>query len=211
MVSIDIVSDVICPWCFIGQHRLTQALASLPEPVETTITFHPFLLDPSIPPEGADLRERLRAKYGHEPTKMFANVEAAARSAGIALDFAKVKRTPPTLPAHTLIRHALEKGTQSALADALFSAYFLEGLDLGDVTVLASVAAKHGFSADEATRLATDKGELEKTKAEAADMVTRGIHSVPFFIFGGKVGVAGAQPPEVLQGALAKAMGLAKA
>jgi len=217
MLSIDIVSDVICPWCFIGHKRLDQALESLPAhaggippgspgPLETKVTFHPFLLDPSIPPEGADLRARLRAKYGGDPEKMFANVEAAARSAGIALDFAKVRRTPPTIPAHTLLRHALERGTQRALVDAFFRAYFLEGKDLGDVSVLAGVASQHGFDAAEAARLATDETELDATRAEAQEMVSRGIQGVPFFVFGGKVAVSGAQPPEVLRGAIAKAL-----
>jgi predicted DsbA family dithiol-disulfide isomerase len=206
MLSIDIVSDVICPWCFIGHKKLEQALEAFPEPIETKVVFHPFLLDPSIPPEGADLRQRLRAKYGADPEAMFERVEAAARSVGLAVDFAKVRRTPPTLPSHTLIRHALEKGTQRALVDALFRAYFMESKDLGDVAVLSSIAAEHGFAPAEATRLATDKAELDETRAEANAMAARGIHGVPFFVFGGKVAVEGAQSPETLRGAMAKAM-----
>jgi predicted DsbA family dithiol-disulfide isomerase len=206
MLSIDIVSDVVCPWCFIGHKRLEQTLESFPTPPETKIVFRPFLLDPSIPPEGADLRARLRAKYGADPDKMFANVEAAARSAGIPLDFAKVRRTPPTIPAHTLLRHAIAKGTQRSLADAFFRAYFLEGKDLGDTDVLSSIAAEHGFDREEARALATDRSELAATRAEAEEMRSRGISGVPFFVFGGAVGVSGAQTPDVLRAAMAKAM-----
>src|SRR5580658_347341 len=119
MLSIDIVSDVICPWCFIGARRLDQALASLTEPITAEVSFHPFLLDPKTPPEGADLRERLRAKYGVDPERMFARVEAAARESGIPLDFSKVRRTPSTVAAHTLLDAAYPKGTQHALAGAL--------------------------------------------------------------------------------------------
>jgi predicted DsbA family dithiol-disulfide isomerase len=206
VLSIDIVSDVICPWCFIGHKRLEQALASFPAPIETTVVFRPFLLDPSIPPEGADLRERLRAKYGGDPQTMFANVEAAARSSGIPLDFSKVKRTPPTIPAHTLLRHALAKGTQRAMADAFFRAYFLEGKDVGNTDVLAGIAAQHGFDSEEARRLAMDGDELAATRAEAEQIRARGISGVPFFVFGGAVGVSGAQTPEVLRAAMERGL-----
>src|SRR4051794_23431524 len=101
--TIDFVSDVICPWCFIGLQRLEQALAQEPASEAPTIAFHPFQLDPTTPPGGADLRERLAAKYGIEPGTMFGRVEAAARESGIPLDFEKIRRTPNTLKAHALI------------------------------------------------------------------------------------------------------------
>jgi predicted DsbA family dithiol-disulfide isomerase len=204
MLSIDIVSDVICPWCFIGVRRLDQALES-PKPVDANVVFQPFLLDPSTPAGGADLRERLFAKYGVDPEQMFGRVEAAARESGIPLDFAKVKRTPSTIPAHTLLGHALPKGTQRALAAALFEAYFLEGRDIGDPGVLGDIAASHGFDRDEAIRLAADPAKLASTRAEAAAAAARGIRGVPFFIFDGRIAVNGAQPAEVLRGAIEKA------
>jgi len=178
MLSIDIVSDVICPWCFIGVRRLDQALES-PKPVVANVVFQPFLLDPSTPVGGADLRERLRAKYGVDPEQMFGRVEAAAHESGIPLDFAKVRRTPSTIAAHTLLGHALAKGTQRALAAALFEAYFLEGRDIGDPGVLGDIAASHGFDRDEAIGLATDPAKLASTRAEAAAAEARGIRGVP--------------------------------
>jgi predicted DsbA family dithiol-disulfide isomerase len=205
-LDIDIVSDVICPWCFIGSRRLEQALAPPPDGVEVGVTYRPFLLDPSTPKEGADLRERLRAKYGADPEKMFANVEAAARSSGIPLDFSKVRRTPSTIAAHTLLRHAIDKGTQAALARALFEGYFLEGRDIGDADVLAAIAGSHGFEADEAIRIVRDEGELARTREEAAEAATSGVRGVPFFVLGGRLAVSGAQSVEVLRGAIGRAI-----
>jgi predicted DsbA family dithiol-disulfide isomerase len=204
MLAIDIVSDVICPWCFIGVRRLDQALAS-PEPVEAQVTFHPFLLDPGIPAGGADLRERLRAKYGVDPDAMFGRVEAAARESGIPLDFSKVRRSHNTIAAHTLLRHALERGTQRALQGALFEAYFLGGEDIGDPAVLADIAARHGQGRDDALRIATDPSELARTRSEASAAAASGITGVPFFVFGGRVSVGGAQSAEVLRGAMREA------
>ena len=205
-LDIDIVSDVICPWCFIGSRRLEQALAPPPEGIEVGVTYRPFLLDPSTPKEGADLRERLRAKYGADPEKMFASVEAAARSSGIPLDFSKVRRTPSTIAAHTLLRHAIDKGTQAALARALFEGYFLEGRDIGDADVLAAIAGAHGFEADEAIRLVRDEGELARTREEAGEAAASGVRGVPFFVLGGRLAVSGAQSVEVLRGAIGRAI-----
>jgi predicted DsbA family dithiol-disulfide isomerase len=205
-LDIDLVSDVICPWCFIGARRLEQALTPPPDGVTVDVTYRPFLLDPSTPAEGADLRERLRAKYGGDPETMFANVEAAARSSGIPLDFTKVRRTPSTVRAHTLLRHAIAKGTQAALARALFEAYFLEGRDVGDVDTLGAVARDHGFDLDEARRIVRDDGELIITRAEAQEAAAKGVRGVPFFVLGGQLAVSGAQPAEVLRSAIAQAV-----
>lgn len=205
-LAIDIVSDVICPWCFIGSRRLEQALEPAPDGVAVDVTYRPFLLDPSTPKEGADLRDRLRAKYGVDPDKMFASVEAAARSSGIPLDFSKVRRTPSTIAAHTLLRHAISKGTQAALARALFEGYFLEGRDIGDADVLAAIAGGHGFEADEAIRLVRDEAELGKTVEEAGEAAASGVRGVPFFVLGGRLAVSGAQSADVLRGAIAKAI-----
>jgi predicted DsbA family dithiol-disulfide isomerase len=202
--TIDIVSDVICPWCFIGLQRLEAALAE--EGLkDAPITFHPFQLDPSTPMEGADLRERLAAKFGGDPSPMFARVEAAARESGIPLDFSKVRRTPNTLKAHTLIGRALEKGTQRRVARALFEAYFLEGKDIGSDAVLVDIAAAHGFERAEAERLLTDDAALRETREEAAAMSRQGISGVPFTILGGKLAVSGAQPTDVFRDIIRRA------
>lgn len=203
-LTIDFVSDVICPWCFIGFTRLEQALAQAGED-NAEVTLRPFQLDPSIPPEGADLRARLESKYGVAADTMFGRVEAAARESGIPLDFAKVRRMPNTLKPHALIGAALAKGTQRALARAIFAAYFLEGQDLSDDAVLVALATAHGFSAAEATAILADPRALEETRAEAAELAGQGLGGVPFTIFEGKLAVSGAQPVEAFRQAMKQA------
>lgn len=196
-LEIDIVSDVICPWCLIGTKRLDDALATRPG-LDAKLAFRPFQLDPTTPASGVDLRESLRRKYG-DPEPMFRRVEAAARESGIALDFAKVHRSPNTLAAHVLIDRAAARGTQHDVVKALFAAHFLEGRDVGDPDVLASIGAAHGFSADEARALVTDDAERARVRSEAQELSQQGVSGVPFFIFAGKYAVSGAQPVAVFQ------------
>jgi predicted DsbA family dithiol-disulfide isomerase len=204
-LRIEIVSDVVCPWCLIGTRRLELALGATGV-ADADVVFRPFLLEPAMPPGGADLRDRLRRKYG-DPEAMFARVEAAARQSGIALDFAKVRRAVSTVRAHTLLRHARARGTQAALAKGLFGAYFLEGQDVSDGAVLAALATRHGFGEAEATRLFTDDAELERTRAEAAEAARLGVGGVPFTVVAGRHAVAGAQPVEVFRQAIERALG----
>ena len=203
-LSITIVSDVVCPWCLIGTSRLEKALEAFPD-LDVEVTYLPFLLDPSTPPEGADLRERLKKKYGGDPEAMFGRVEAAARETGVQLDFAKIRRSVNTVKAHTLLRHALAKGTQRALAKALFGAYFLEGRDVGSEDVLLELATAHGFAQGEAETLLHDDAELTATRDEAKAMAQQGIDGVPFFILGEHLAVPGAQSVEIFRGAIARA------
>lgn len=205
-LAITVISDVICPWCFIGSRRLAQVLDGMREEIAPRIDYRPYLLDATVPPEGADLRDRLRRKYGIDPEGMFRRIEQAARDTGIPLDFSTVHRTPNTIPAHTLLRHAGARGTQLALSDALFTSYFLEGQDISDPEVLATLGVRHGFTAEEARALVTSEAEAEATRAEAFGASRSGVSGVPFFIFGGKVAFSGAQPAHVFRGAIAKAM-----
>ena len=206
--SIDFVSDVICPWCFIGFTRLQQALEKSGMP-DAPITMRPFLLDADTPAEGADLRERLEKRYGSDPEKMFEKVEAAARASGVALDFKKIRRTPNTLKAHALLGEAMEKGTQLALAKALFDAYFLEGKDIGQDAVLRELATANGFTADEVTKIVSDRKLLLDTREEAEEIAAQGIGGVPFTIFDQRLAVSGAQSVEAFEAAIAKAIEVA--
>jgi predicted DsbA family dithiol-disulfide isomerase len=207
-LTIDIISDLVCPWCFIGSRRVELALEHAGE-TDATIVFHPFLLDPSLPREGVDLRERLASKFGANPESMFGRVEQAAKESGIPLDFAKVRRMPNTLKGHTLLRHLAESDdgarTQPKLARALFSAYFLEGKDIGDDTVLVAIAKDHGLSEESARALLADEAELAKTLAEARSASQQGISGVPFTIVNQRLAVSGAQPVEVFAQAFAQA------
>jgi len=204
-LAIDVVSDMVCPFCLIGVRRLEQVLAATPD-VDAKVTFHAFLLDPTVPLEGRDLRESLKRKFGGDPDQMFGRVEAMAKETGIPLDFAKVRRYASTVRAHTLVRHAEEKGTQQALAGALFEAYFLEGRDIGDLDTLVAIAGAHGFAEEETRRLLSDQAELEETRAEAQAAAGQGISGVPYFVFGGKIAVSGAQPKEMFHQAIARAI-----
>jgi len=210
-LSIDLFSDVVCPWCHIGTAQLDTALARLAaeDGVTATVTYHPFLLDPSTPPEGVDLVARLRSKYGADPRTMFARVEQAGRNAGLALDFTRVTRTWPTDAAHTLLRHALGRGTQRALAKALFAAHFDEARNIADPDVLAEIAARHGFTVDEARALASDDEERATTRRLATTATARGIRGVPFFVFDQRLALSGAQPPDVLVAAAREALATA--
>jgi len=200
--AIDFVSDMVCPWCFIGLRRLETALADVPEP---NLRFHPFQLDPTTPAEGRDLRSHLGAKFG-DPAAMFARVEQVARESGIPLDFSKITRMPNTLKAHTLAGRAAGKGTQRALVSAIFHAYFLDGADIGDDATLVRIAAGHGFTEDEARAVLSDDKQLAATEAEARGQAEQGIRGVPFVIFGEKLAVSGAQPVDTFREAYAKAL-----
>jgi predicted DsbA family dithiol-disulfide isomerase len=204
-LSVLVISDVVCPWCLIGTERLHQALAQRPA-VESDVEMAPFLLDAAVPAGGQDLRERLRKKYGADPEAMFGRVEAAARASGIPLDFRKVTRWSDTIGAHVLIERARDKGTQVALARDLFHAYFLEGRDLSDPDVLARVASAHGFETDEALALVADGKERDAVKTAAREASQQGVSGVPFFVFGGKYALSGAQPVDVFLQAIDKAV-----
>jgi predicted DsbA family dithiol-disulfide isomerase len=203
-LRIDVVSDVVCPWCLLGKRRLERALAARSE-VEATVVYHPFQLDPSTPAEGADLREHLRRKYG-DPEPMFRRVEAVAREDGIALDFSKVRRSVNTLRAHTLARHALARGTQLAVVDALFWAYFVEGRDVGALDTLVAVGEANGFTRAEVERICESPEELAATRREAAELARQGVSGVPFTIVSEKVAISGAQPVAVFEQAIARAL-----
>lgn len=203
-LTVDLFSDVVCPWCFVGSERLERVLARLDRPV--TVTHHPFMLDPNTPPEGTDIPSMLQRKYGVDPRRLWARVEAEGRKADLDLDLSKQRTSWPTARAHTLIRHALDKGTQRALVRALFQANFLEARNISDPAVLADVAGPHGFTAEEVTRLVNDPAELETTRQEAEEAPASGIHGVPFFVFNQRLAVNGAQPEEILQEAIARAL-----
>jgi predicted DsbA family dithiol-disulfide isomerase len=202
-VEIDVVSDPVCPWCYLGSVRLDRVLESVTEPVK--VTYRPFLLDSTTPEGGLDIADMLRKKYGVDPRAAWDRVEGAARESGLTLDLTRQKRQYPTLRAHTLLRHAEPRGTQRALARALFEANFDQALNISDTTVLGSLGERHGFSADEVAALVTDERELAATRAEIDGALASGIRGVPFFVFDGKVAVSGAQRESVLAEALRRA------
>jgi predicted DsbA family dithiol-disulfide isomerase len=205
-LKVDVFTDVVCPWCLIGSARLDKALAELPDDVVVEVENHPFYLDPNVPPEGVVVADMLRQKYGREPKDMWARVESEAEKAGIDLDLSQQPRMYPTAKAHTLSRLAKPLGTQHALANAIAEAYFLDHRQINEDTVLADLAAAHGFDRDEALRLINDPQELAITEGIATAAAAQGISGVPFFVFGEKYSMSGAQPQEVFGMALEKTL-----
>lgn len=188
---IDIISDAICPWCYIGKRRLEKALALAPQP-DLKLGWRPFQLNPEMPAEGIDRKEYLRAKFG-DPNKSYAQVVAAGREEGIDFAFDKIRRTPNTILAHRLIRFAARQDKQDAMVETLFRAYFIEGKDIGDLDTLAALAATAGIDAAAYLRGTEDD---ETIRAEDAFARQIGVQGVPCFIIERQYAVSGAQPPE---------------
>ena len=206
-LKIDLFTDTVCPWCLIGSARLDQAVAKLPADVVVDIENHPFYLDPTTPPEGYDVGEMLRSKYGREPREIWAHAEAEAKKSGIDLDLSKQPRTYRTQKDHTLIRLARVKGTQHALANAIAWAYFMDHKTTSDDEVLADIAMQHGYARDEALQVMRDADALGETHDLAVAAAEQGIQGVPLFVFDNRFALSGAQPQEVFERALRIALG----
>jgi predicted DsbA family dithiol-disulfide isomerase len=204
MLKIDLFTDVVCPWCIIGSARLDAAIAKLPEDIEVVVENHPFYLDPTTPAEGVIVADMLREKYGKDPSEMWERVQSEAKKAGVDLDLSKQPRMYPTKKAHTVTRLAKPLGIQHELANAIANAYFLEHRQINDDNVLADIAAEFGFDRGDALDAMNDENELAITEQLATDAAAQGIRGVPFFVFGEKYALSGAQPAEVFDQALAK-------
>ena len=211
-LTIDIISDVVCPWCYIGKRRLEAALAELAarEPaVRPVVSWHPFKLNPELPREGIDRRTYVEDKFGgpERAREVYERVREVGALVGIPFAFGAIARQPNTRDAHRLISWAQAQGDADALVERLFRAYFLDGRFVGDREVLAAIAGDAGLDADAAREyLASEQGE---DTVAAMDRRVRelGVGGVPYFIFGGRVAVSGAQEPETLLDAIAEARG----
>jgi predicted DsbA family dithiol-disulfide isomerase len=205
-VRIDVVSDVVCPWCFIGKRRLEKALAMKPDvPVE--LHWRPYFLNDWIPREGISREEYLTTKFGGvDRYKGIAQrVAAAAREEGLTYAIDKISRQPNTLDAHRLIRWADAAGKAAQMKQKLMDLYFTEGADLTDRDVLARAAGEVGLDADKTRAdLASDK-DVADVEREATAAKEAGIQGVPMYIFDGRFAVSGAQAPEYLADAIERA------
>ncbi len=204
-ISVDVVSDVVCPWCFIGQKRLDKAIGTV-EGVDVHVSWRPFQLDPTIPAQGKDRREYMLAKFGSEERirDIHARIEPLGAAEGIAFDFDAIKVAPNTLDAHRVIRWAGPAGeaVQNRLVRRLFQLNFEEGANLGDAAVLIKAAREAGMDASVVeTMLATD-ADKEAVRTEIATASRMGITGVPCFLIEGKYAVMGAQDAETLADAI---------
>ncbi len=198
VARIDVVSDVVCPWCFVGKRRLEQALALAPD-VPASIFWRPFQLDGTIPRGGIPREEYLNRKFGPNRARdMYARLEKLGEEVGIPFAFEKIRISPNTLDAHRLLRWAQAVGTQSAVKERLLTLFFIEGEDIGDHDLLADVGAQNGLERAVVERLLAGNSDEEEVREEIATAQRMGINGVPFYIFNNRVGASGAQPPEVL-------------
>jgi predicted DsbA family dithiol-disulfide isomerase len=200
MIKLDILSDPICPWCYIGKANLDRALVAEPDH-PFAIEWHPFQLNPDMPADGMDRREYLEWKFsGREnAVAVYSRIEQAADAAGLKLDFGKIDRTPNTLDAHRLIHWAGLEGVQTAAVSRLFKAYFEEGEDIGDRDVLQSIAAGLGLDTEMTARLFESDADREDIAARDAHARARGVSGVPTFVIGARHVLPGAQPVETWQ------------
>ena len=204
-LPIDIVSDVVCPWCYLGEKRLEQALAEEAGPI--VVRWRPYQLDPTIPEGGLDRAEYMEKKFGKSGRlqSVHDNLTRLGAEVGLPFAFDKITRSPNTLDAHRLIRWAASAGVQSRVVDRLFEAYFVEGRDIGDRVVLTEIAAECGLDADLVERLLAEGADSEVVRQEVEQAQAMGVSGVPFFIFAGRLGVPGAQEPSALRQAMAEA------
>ena len=202
-VTIDVVSDVVCPWCFIGKRRLEKALALKPDiPVE--VRFHPYFLNPWVPREGMSRDDYLTTKFG-SPERyqgIAGRVAAAAAAEGLTYAVDKMKRQPYTLDCHRLILWAQSSGKAPEMKQRLMDLYFTDGADLSDREVLVQAAADVGMDAGRTRDMLASDADVARIESEANAAKDAGIDGVPTFILGGVAAVTGAQSPEVLANAI---------
>jgi predicted DsbA family dithiol-disulfide isomerase len=202
-VQIDIVSDVVCPWCYIGKRRIENALALVPDvPVE--VNWRPFFLNPWVPREGISRDEYLTAKFGSVENYrgISGRVVAAAGEEGLLYRPELVKRQPNTIDCHRLIHWAEANGKSADMKQRLMELYFRDGGDLTDIDVLAQAAADCGLDADDVRRRLATGEDVELVSGQAQEAADKGISGVPTYVFARKYAVSGAQPPDQLARAI---------
>lgn len=207
VARLDIVSDVVCPWCYIGKHRLARALALLDQSPPLEIRWRPFELNPNLPAAGMDRRAYCAAKFGsiERADELYANVAANAHADGLAMAVERIARTPNTRRAHRLIELAHAHACQDAVIDALFQAYFVDGRDIGDLETLIALGSAAGIDQESLTAaLADDAGDaaIERQENAAHEL---GVSGVPAFLYNDRLLFSGAQSPETIARAIQRA------
>lgn len=197
-LAVDVVSDVMCPWCYVGKRRLEQAVAR--SGIAVAVRWRPFQLDPTLPGTGKDRALYLAEKFGsaERARRLYAPIRAAGDEEGIGFDFEAIRVAPNTLDAHRLIRWALSGGVQDIVVEALFRAYFIEGRDIGDRAVLIDIAAAAGMDVALVAELLERGADIATIEQEIALARRMGVTGVPTFIVDNRYAVVGAQPAEQL-------------
>jgi len=206
MITIDIVSDTVCPWCFVGKRRLERALAEKGAEPKVFVGWRPFQLNPDMPAEGMDRKDYLAAKFGGEQgaQRVYDAIRQAGETVDIDFNFKAVGRTPNTIDSHRLIDRAGKEDKQDAVVEALFHAYFLNGQDIGDTETLVEIGAAGGLDADATRAYLTSDEDAERIRGEDAMARRMGVKGVPCFILNRKYAISGAQEPQVFLQAIAQ-------
>ncbi len=207
-VQIEVISDVVCPWCFVGKRRLEQALARLreaPAAPAVSVTWLPFQLNPDLPESGMDRADYVRRKFGHAAPQIYARVAGVGRSVGIAFAFDAIVRQPNTVAAHQLIALAGPAGRQDQMVETLFRAYFLEGADLTQRATLVALAQRSGLDPERAAACLDQPQQRQAVLEAERDARELGVEGVPLFLFNRRLAVSGAQEPQVLMAAIEQA------
>jgi predicted DsbA family dithiol-disulfide isomerase len=200
---IDVISDVMCPWCYIGKKRLEKAIKSVPD-IQVDVRWHPYQLDPTLPPEGKDRATYLNEKFGgaERAEAAYERVRQAGREEGIPFAFEKIEVSPNTLDAHRLILWSRSDDLQDDVVERLFHAYFVEGRNLAKSETLVQISAEAGMQSDLVEQLFETDSDLAKLKRQIDQASEMGVTGVPFFIIDGRFALAGAEDPATIAAAL---------
>ncbi len=204
-VEVDVVSDIMCPWCYIGRKRLQSALDSLDD-IEVEVRWRPFQLDATLPPEGKDRQQYLEDKFGgpEQAREKYRQIEVAGKAEGIDFSFEKIAIAPNTLNAHRLIRWAANggEGAQQKMVDRLFEMFFEEGANLADLDVLIEAGTNIGMDRELLQSMLPSDADIQEVEKEVSHAQQMGIRGVPCFIINNKHAVMGAQPAETIAQAI---------
>lgn len=197
---IEVVHDLVCPWCYLGVHRLLRTLRRRPD-IACDLAWHPFLLNPDMPRLGMARSDYVVRKFGGEDRarRLYASITGIGQNEGMTFRFERIRRTPSSVDAHRLVRLAAREGRADALVMALFAAHFAEGLDIGDTFVLITLAGRCGLDMAAARDFLESDAEQDAVHAENLRAHRLGINGVPCFVLGGRHAIAGAQDVEVIE------------
>jgi predicted DsbA family dithiol-disulfide isomerase len=199
-LSIEIVNDLVCPWCYLGVRRLMRTMRRRPD-LLFSLTWRPFLLNPDMPRVGMARADYVVRKFGGEERarRLYASITEIGRAEGVLFRFDRIRRTPSSVDAHRLVGFAARYGRADEVVEALFSAHFADGRDIGDPAVLIAVAIACGLESDLVRRFLASEAEIDVVHAENLRAHRLGINGVPCFVVGGRHAIAGAQEPEVIE------------
>ncbi|MDE2579769.1 MAG: DsbA family oxidoreductase [Hyphomicrobiales bacterium] len=204
-LDVIVVSDAVCPWCYVGKRNLEAALASAPD-IAARIDWRPFQLDASIPRGGVDRKEYYAKKFGDRVPEIQKRLDDVGASVGIPFAFDAIRISPNTLDAHRLIRWAASAGVQDKIVERLFRDFFVEGRDIGAADTLIAAARDCGMDEQLVARLLASDADAANVQGEIAEAQRLGVSGVPFFIFGGRYALSGAQPPQAIAQAMRAAI-----